>query len=149
TVTMHTREPILSGTTALTLVPDVAPSSNQRVYQTQVSDTQGAFVLEFAAGTSSPPTNAANAAAPMSPESSRFTAPTNPIPAAVLEQVFGDESPTAHQVAAYTPNAIFPSESNELVAAEIRDLAQRHADALNEWMPDNGLLFSRDGLLIP
>jgi len=48
TIAMHVRETAPMGTTGLTLVPDVDPTGGVRVYLTQVSDAQGAFVLHQA-----------------------------------------------------------------------------------------------------
>jgi Cohesin domain len=45
TISMHVRETATAGATGLTLVPYVDPTGGLRVYQTQVSDGQGAFVL--------------------------------------------------------------------------------------------------------
>jgi hypothetical protein len=44
-ISMHVRETAPAGTTGLTLVPYVDPTGGMRVYQTQVSDGQGSFIL--------------------------------------------------------------------------------------------------------
>ena len=48
TIALHVREGAPVGTTALTVVPYVDPSGGLRVYQTQVSDALGSYVLHTA-----------------------------------------------------------------------------------------------------
>jgi hypothetical protein len=47
TIAMHLRDGAPSGSAGLQIVPYVDPTRGLRVYQTQVSDSQGAFVIHF------------------------------------------------------------------------------------------------------
>ena len=50
TISLHSRGDQAAGPTALQLVPYVDPTGGLRVYQTQLSDAQGAFVLHIGQG---------------------------------------------------------------------------------------------------
>jgi hypothetical protein len=177
TISMHVRDTAAPGTTALTLVPYVDPTGGMNVYETQVSDGQGSFVLHPAqtdAGIEPGTPGLLTIAAP-APSVSPFVdfqltassaavgqiaqqAPTNASasPLAMVEQVFGNLEQTAQLVqdgAFAQPAAILTADSSEGSSNGIRDLASRQSPlGMNhaDWMSDDSLAyFGRVGGLAP
>jgi Cohesin domain len=152
TITMHVREDAAAGTTGLTLVPYADPSGGMRVYQTQVSDAQSAFVLHPAVtsmgvepgqpgmvtiGSSSSDnttvlvspqvvSSVAMAGSVSEAQLTSMSASSSVLPLAVMEQVFGGMEATAQlmqESVAIQPGAILTSESSQRSTSGVRDLA--------------------------
>ena len=117
TITMHVRDNAVAGATGLTLVPYVDPAGGMRVYQTQVSDAQSAFVLHPAEtalgvepglpglvtiGSTSSDTSTVVFVSPQVSASvvsvESVSSSTSVLPVAVMEQVFGSMEATAQVV---------------------------------------------------
>jgi hypothetical protein len=96
---MVTESQVLASTAPLRLVSFVDPSGGPRVYQTQVSDAHGAFVLdvvnnsapqESTVAASSTPVVVADLAVDESRPASVIEPLTSPLPVAIVEQIFSD-----------------------------------------------------------
>jgi hypothetical protein len=182
TISMHVRETAPAGTTGLSLVPYVDPTGGLRVYQTQVADAEGLFVLHPAVTASgvepgSPGlvtienpvvaqdgpivvtggavTNVASVTVSGAVEGTA-TAAANVLPAALVEQVFGNLEQTGVVTPDGTyvqPGVILSTEAGDR-GTGVRDLAMLQVQTGtmgSEWLTDESLAYlgqSGRGLLL-
>jgi hypothetical protein len=162
TIAMHVRSdlpanaPDVTDGSPLTILSIADPLSGLRAFQTQVSDSQGAFVLHVADGGKSP--TAVGDARGLNlqgvSQTISSTVPDNAYvpPSAAMDEVLGNLARTGpvQDAEFFQPAALFASEFGSQPPSEVRDLAQKQAAievAPPEWLPDALLAYQEQSAL--